>query len=261
MGNDRNAQDPIRIVTRGDDAGTCRSANRAIHDACVDGVLRNTSVMAPGAAVDHAAELLAGLPGLCIGMHTTFASEFAGDRRLRPVLPIEQVPSIVGKDGYLASRPWRLAEKHPAIKELIAELHAQLALLRATGMDVEYIDAHMGLVPMTELHEAVAEAAEREGVVLALTARATRLPHLEGSFETPVQAFLAKLEAAAPGDYVFVGHPAYDTEDIRDLWTGVSETVGVERDWQRRTFMDAEVLDYFERHGIEPICYTDLPVS
>jgi hypothetical protein len=38
----------IQLVTRGDDAGSCQSANRAIGQACDSGTLRNVSVMAPG---------------------------------------------------------------------------------------------------------------------------------------------------------------------------------------------------------------------
>jgi predicted glycoside hydrolase/deacetylase ChbG (UPF0249 family) len=261
MGTEPTAQRGIRLVTRGDDPGTCQSANRAVHDACVDGILRNASVMAPGAALDHAAELLADLPGLCIGLHTTLSTEFVGERRLRPVLPVEQVPSIVGADGYFLQGTWHLAQQRPVIAELMAEFRAQIALLRDKGMNVEYVDVHMGMPALPELIDEMARTTEREGLILTRTAPAGRLPRLEGTFDTPVQALLAKLEAAEPGDYVFVGHPCYDTEDVRALWQGASETVGEERDWQRRTFMDAEVLDYCRRRGVQPIRYTDLPVD
>jgi predicted glycoside hydrolase/deacetylase ChbG (UPF0249 family) len=259
--NERTTQGGIRLVTRADDIGTCRSVNRAARDACVDGILRNVSLMAPAADVDHAAELLVDLPGLCIGMHTTFATEFTGDRRLRPVLPVEQVPSIVDEDGYLYNTAWQLAAQDPASDELAAELEAQLALLRAKGMDVEYIDVHMHIGPLPELQEAITEMGRREGLMLAHRWPAPILPKLNGPFETPVQALLARLAAVESGDYVFIGHPCYDTAEMRELWTGKRPEVALERDWQRRTLMDAVVLDYFRLHGIEPIRYTDLPVD
>ncbi|HAA77607.1 TPA: hypothetical protein DCE37_21050 [Candidatus Latescibacteria bacterium] len=37
----------IRLITRGDDAGSNVTTNRAIRDACVNGVLRNVSLMVP----------------------------------------------------------------------------------------------------------------------------------------------------------------------------------------------------------------------
>ena len=47
----------IRIVTRGDDSGSCHSANRAIADAFKNGLLRNASVMVPAPAFKDAAQM------------------------------------------------------------------------------------------------------------------------------------------------------------------------------------------------------------
>jgi predicted glycoside hydrolase/deacetylase ChbG (UPF0249 family) len=250
----------IRLVTRGDDAGTCRSANEAIHDACVNGMLRNASFMAPCPELDHAAELLRDLPGLCIGLHTTFTSELDA-MKLRPVLPVDQVPSIVDENGFFYHTGWPLAQTNPVVDELVAEFRAQLALLRAKGLNVEYIDEHMSLAALPELRAAMAETAQREGLVLALDHQSHWLKLPEGSFEMPVHAFLAALEAAALGDHIFVGHPCYDTEEVQALWTGRPVPVGHMRDWERRMFMDPEVLDYCRRRGIQPIRYTDLPAA
>ena len=68
----------ISIVTRGDDAGSCVAANRGVEEAARFGVMRNASVMACGPALDDAAERLRRIPGLCIGLHLTLASEWDG---------------------------------------------------------------------------------------------------------------------------------------------------------------------------------------
>jgi predicted glycoside hydrolase/deacetylase ChbG (UPF0249 family) len=217
--------------------------------------------MAPTPELDHAVELLADLPGVCVGMHTTFTSELS-NMKLRPVLPVEQVPSIVDENGYFFPNAWRLAARKPATEELVAEFKAQLALLRAKGLNVKYIDEHMSLKPLKELRAAIAETAKREGLVLALTAPAVRLSPQEGKkFETPLHALLATLEAAKPGDYMVVGHPCYDTKEVRDFWKGRPVRVGHMRDWERRMFMDKEVLDLCRRRGIKAIRYVDLPVD
>ena len=67
----------IRLITRGDDAGSNVTANRAIRDACVDGVLRNVSVMVScGGALD-AADRLRDLDEVCIGLHATMNAEWS----------------------------------------------------------------------------------------------------------------------------------------------------------------------------------------
>ncbi|MFW5846452.1 MAG: ChbG/HpnK family deacetylase, partial [Planctomycetota bacterium] len=42
---------PHRLITRSDDAGTFRSANRAIRATCTEGMCRNISLMAPCPAI------------------------------------------------------------------------------------------------------------------------------------------------------------------------------------------------------------------
>lgn len=65
------ADETVRLITRGDDAAVAEGANDAIRDHFGDGILRNVSVMAPCPAFDHAAERLAGVDGLCVGVHVT----------------------------------------------------------------------------------------------------------------------------------------------------------------------------------------------
>lgn len=46
----------IRLVTRGDDSGSCATANRAILDAHRHGILKNTSLIVSGPVLDDAVE-------------------------------------------------------------------------------------------------------------------------------------------------------------------------------------------------------------
>lgn len=66
----------IRFITRADDAGSSRSANRAIAQVVDGGFVRNVSLMACGPAIEDAAQLLAHRKDVCFGMHTTLNAEW-----------------------------------------------------------------------------------------------------------------------------------------------------------------------------------------
>ena len=246
----------IRLVTRGDDAGSCASANEAIRDAFLNGILRNTSVMAPAPHLEHAAELLSDLPGLCLGLHVTLTSELRG-LCTGPVLPVEQVAEIVDEDGGFFPRVPQTASP-AALDQMVAEVEAQLDLLRAKGFDVRYMDEHMMVGRVPGLRERLAELAGREGLV-KMPKSLRGLPRVAGDFENPLDELIARLDAAEPGTYLIVGHPCYDCEEVRRLWTGRPSKAGRHmREWERRMFVDARVIGYCQGRGIEPIRYTEV---
>ena len=252
------AQTRIRLVTRGDDSGSCNTANVAIWNAYKKGILRNTSIMVPTPAFPEAAEMYSEDKGLCVGLHITLNAEW-DSVRWGPVLPPEKVPTLVDAKGHLFRTTQALNDNNPKLEEMVAEVQAQLDLARARGLDIGYIDTHMGVGWVGDLSESVVEMAEREGVLYP-RGTVSGLPRIEGEFESPVEAMIARLEAAEPGGtYVVVGHPAYDRVDVRMFdHPGLKESQGVARDWQRRIFMDQKVLDYCSANGVQPIRYTDI---
>ena len=135
----------IRLVTRGDDAGSCESANVAIRQAACHGVLRNVSVMAPGPAFEAAVPLLQSLPeSVCLGLHVTLNAEWE-TVKWPPVLPRDRVPSLVDESGYFWPTPAETQKQGVRVDEMLAEIEAQLARVRKQGLTVSYIDEHMGV--------------------------------------------------------------------------------------------------------------------
>lgn len=250
------AEPRIRLVTRGDDSGMCHTANVAVLKAFEEGILRNTSLMVPCPAFEEAAEMFCDLDGLCVGLHACLNAEW-DEVRWGPVLPPEVVPSLVDEDGYLFQTTQALHANGPDPDEMMAEIAAQLELARARGLDIVYIDCHMGFSWIADLEERVPRFAEREGLIYRPEGL-SRLPDGQGEFENPVQELIGRLEAAEPGTYLIVGHPGYDNEEMARLGHEGSRDVGRRRDWQRRIFMDREVIDYCAANGVEPIRFTDL---
>jgi predicted glycoside hydrolase/deacetylase ChbG (UPF0249 family) len=251
------AKTRIRLVTRGDDSGSCNTANVAIWNAYKKGILRNTSIMVPAPAFPEAAEMFSEDRGLCVGLHVTLNAEW-DSVRWGPVLGADKVPSIVDPNGHLFQTTQALNDNHPKLEEMVAEVRAQLDMARACGLEIGYMDTHMGVSWVGGLKEPLEQMAEREGLVYSHIA-AAHLPRLEGDLANPVDALLARLDAAKPGTYIVVGHPCYDRVDVRMFdHAGLTESQGVARDWQRRIFRDGKVLDYCRETGVVPIRYTEI---
>jgi len=244
MGSER-----IRLVTRGDDAASCNSANVAIWSCHRKGILLNASVMVPAPAFEEAAELLGAEKELCIGLHITLTSEWESVR-WGPVLPPDEVPSLVEQDGCFP-RSRRALEQRARLDEMLAEIEAQLEVARSHGLDIAYVDTHMTVRLSCGLEEPLKELARREGLVYGYDV--PWLPDVEGEFADRVEKFIAQLEAAAPGTYIGLGHPTYDRPDVDMFRPGE----GANRDWDRRIFTDPRVLDYSAANGVVPIRYTE----
>lgn len=247
----------IRLIARGDDCGSSRTANAAIRDACRDGILRNVSLMACCDAIEDAAALLAGEKAVCFGLHATVNAEW-DSVRWGPVLPTAQVPALVDAHGHFLQTTQALHERRPPVEQVMAELQAQLDRARALGFDVRYADTHMGFTWVAPgLEDAFDAWCAREGLVNDRLIHRGLPPAPAGG--DPVEQLIARLEAAPPGQYVVVGHPAYDTPEMRALGHAghPGDEVAVSRDWQRRIFMDPRITEYCRTHGVAPTRYDE----
>jgi hypothetical protein len=131
----------IRLVVRGDDLGMTQGSLVAFEKAFNHGVLTTGAIVVPGPWFEAAAELARRNPGWCIGVHLCMVGEWRGFR-WRPVLPWDQVRSMVDDDGYLYASPRQLFARQPKLQEIDAELRAQINLAKKRGVNVQYIDLH-----------------------------------------------------------------------------------------------------------------------
>ena len=248
----------IKLITRGDDAGSNVTANRAIRDACVEGVLRNVSVMVPCDAVEDAAGRLSDLEHVCIGFHATLNAEWS---RVRwgSVADPARVPSLVMGDGTFFPSVAALETNGAALDQAMIEMQAQLDRGREIGFDFRYADRHMNFgraIPAFE--DAFDRWCETEGIQSHRPYH-RRLVRSDDSEGDPVEQLIQDLDRAEDGQWALVGHPGYETDEMRQI--GNERTDGAEeatnRDWQRRWFMDPRIISYFEGNDIEAIRYDE----
>ena len=154
------------LIVNADDFGYTRGVNRAILEACREGVVTSTSLLANGAAFEDAVECAMSEPRLDVGCHLNFIEG-------KPVSPPERIPHLVGpagpggKDGrfwpawQLASR---LALRMVPESEIEQEAGAQIEKLLQAGIRVSHVDTHKHTHTHPAVARAVARAARRLGI-------------------------------------------------------------------------------------------------
>jgi hypothetical protein len=152
----------------------------------------------------------------------------------------------------------------PDAGAMMDEIRAQFELLKNLGFALRYVDAHMGVDSVPGLAERVAEFARDEGLVnnreLLESGAIVRLPGWPGPDEHPGTELADHLAQVTPGTYLLVGHPATKDEEMqRFRHDGQAPgEIALERNRQRRMFMDIEIVDYCENVGIDLLRYSEV---
>jgi hopanoid biosynthesis associated protein HpnK len=128
-----------RLIVTGDDFGLSIPVNEAIESAHRDGILTATCLMVGAPAVADAVARASRLPKLAVGLHVVLA-------RGRPILPPADVPALVDGSGRFDDKLIRAGLRYfflpRARRQIAAEIRAQFEAFRATGLQLDHVNAH-----------------------------------------------------------------------------------------------------------------------
>ena len=253
----------IRLITRGDDLGCTRSLNRATLECFKKGILKNVSVLAATPFVEEAAKMMAKEKGICFGLHCDLTSEW-DNLKWGPVAPRERVPSLVDGNGHLFQTNDAVRASAKADEALI-ELQAQLDKARKLGFDIRYADTHMGTVNIVPgLPDKFGEWCRKNHLIdTRRIGGRLNLPRTSpidrkhpGDYVVDV---MNALKAAADGEYLIVGHLAFNDAEIRNLghpgYPG--EAVAHNLNWERLAYVDPRIVKFVREAGVQPIRYDE----
>lgn len=151
MGAENRASPPRprrAIVFNADDLGLTPGVTAGIARAREAGLVRSASLLVTTPGFDGAVAVARRLGTLDLGAHLALTGT-------PPLLPPARIPSLVTRDGAFPPLPrWLLRAATGRLRrdELRAELRAQLARARDTGLSFTHLDSHHH----THLHRAVA---------------------------------------------------------------------------------------------------------
>lgn len=130
------------LIVTADDFGMSRNTNEAIIRAFREGILTSASLMAGGAAFEHAVELAKANPGLSVGLHVVLVQG-------KSVLPHNKIPHLVDAENNFSNNPTLSGLRYyfspPAIKEVRDEIKAQIERFLSTGLRLDFINGHLNI--------------------------------------------------------------------------------------------------------------------
>jgi predicted glycoside hydrolase/deacetylase ChbG (UPF0249 family) len=157
---DRTAQPKVKIVINADDYGMTPGINRAIEQLHKMERLTSVSLVVNMPSSAGAIAFAGREKSMRLGVHLNLTTG-------RPVLPAEEVPSLLTRDGGFYDRaafiPLNVARLiRPA--EIERELSAQIALARDQGIRPRHLDSHMHIHALKSLGRVVDALADRHNV-------------------------------------------------------------------------------------------------
>jgi len=258
----------IRIIFRADDIGSSHTANIACIDVYKKGIARSVEIMVPCPWFLEAVKMLKEVPGYDVGIHLTMTSEWENIKWG----PITDAPSLADEDGYFYPMYWSNDRYPPErtfrgndwkIEEVEQELRAQIEMAMKHLPDrISHMGIHMGGTnadpKIAEVHE---KLAKEYGLMTSLSPYdVQRFDGFKGARlgEEMITNLIQALEEVGPGDYLFIEHPGYDTDEMRAIGHEGYYDVAQNRDGVTKAWTDPMVKEVIERRGIQLISYADL---
>lgn len=267
-----SAQDgKIRLWLRGDDFGYTHASNMAMEQAFNQGFMSSGSLLVPGPWFAESAAMAKANPDWSVGVHLAITSEW-DVLRWRPISPISEVPSLVATDGYLHTSGYRPGPADPAglrathlpnLSEVEKEFRAQIARAKAYGVQVTYVDCHMGMACRDEILPTTRKLAADNCIPIAGSQSFPEMQNisLEWDERTPAEGrrlLEAELRKLTPGLWMYVAHPAADTPELRAVDTRSGERWARQRSSVLALWTDPAIRKLIDELGIELVGPRDL---
>ena len=210
--------DQTYLVIRTDDGGMSHSANMAIEKLIDTGLPVSVSVMFPTPWHLEIVEMLKRHPNVAVGVHLTLNSEWK-NYRWGPVLGRTAVPSLVDADGYFFPSSEALDANHPDLKQVEAELRAQVQAAMRSGLRIDYVDYHMGTVyDHPEFREIAERIAKENGLGMMQYFGEPRYnPQYDARPQDKSDSLVALVGRLKPGVTVLVTHVGIDNAELGAL--------------------------------------------
>lgn len=257
-----------KVLLRFDDIGMNHAVNTAIDEVGKTGIPFSASVMFACPWYQEAVEVLKKYPNVAVGVHLTLTAEWK-NYRWGPVLGQSAVPSLVDSLGYFLPSTTAFQKNNYKLEEVERELSAQIERAISSGLQISYIDPHMGIALSTpELRSLTEKLAKKYKLGISPLSEVTYFGEAYNDMwgepvATKKQAFMKVLEnlsAAAPANMVIL-HIAQATPEMDAMTDMNSSMMSSNASSHRQTELDMVLSkDFQEMVGkqFELVTYRDL---
>lgn len=269
------AQVPVELAIRLDDLGAFHSVNKAAMDIYHNGLATSMEVIPVGQWFPEAAKFLNANPGIDVGIHLAFTSEWENAKWR----PLTNCPSLVDENGYFLPMMKKNAaypglsfeERGYNIKEVEQELRAQIEFTLKNIPQANHLTGHMGSTNMNdELCQLAQRLAEEYGLTLIDGTREYQASKnfyfswYEGghkSLEQKEESFIKMLRNLSLMRkngirHMWLDHPAYNDSEMENIFHIGYEDVAVDRQGVVDLLKSQKVKD-----AIKELNITLIPVS
>lgn len=203
------------LMIRTDDIGMSHSVNTAVTKLLDTGYPVSVSVMFACPWYQEAVAILKEYENTSIGIHLTLNSEWE-HYRWGPVTGREAVPSLVDENGYFFHSSSTLYENQPSRAELEKELRAQIERALASGLDIDYVDYHMGTAMGEPMFREVTEnlAKEYKLGLWGYFGSSEFYDHYRASPEDKIDSLVTMMNSVKPGYSYLVTHVGIDNAEL-----------------------------------------------
>ena len=147
------------LLIRCDDLGMSHAVNMAFKELMESGLKFSASVMFACPWYQEAVDILKANPQITVGIHLTLNAEWK-NYRWGPISGKDKVPSLVDENGYFFPSRTKFFANNPKPEEVEIELQAQIERAINSGLQITYMDYHMGTaVDRPELRKIVEKLA------------------------------------------------------------------------------------------------------
>lgn len=138
-----------KLILRCDDIGYSKAGNIALERLLKLKIPISVSLIVNAPYYKDAIELLRKYSHISIGVHLTLTSEWK-NMKWGPILNKKEVPTLVDSLGFFLPSKLMFFSNNPSILEIEKELSAQIEVAKKSGLKIDYIDSHMGVLNSAE---------------------------------------------------------------------------------------------------------------
>ena len=260
-----------KLIVRGDDMGSSRSANLASIETFVNGIETSIELMVVTPWFPEAAKMLKKHTGIDVGLHLVITSEWDGIKWR----PLTNAPSLTDANGYFLPMMGpnknypglAISENQWKLEEIEREFRAQIEFALKHVPQISHLSGHMG---STGFHPEITEMVDRlsqeydlpimsRSIMQALGISGVTYDGPKGTSAEKEESFIRMIEKLEPGkSYMFVDHPSYDNLEMQGVGHIGYEDVAEDRQGVTDTWTSEKVKKAVSKNRVELVNFISI---